>query len=75
MGEHMKKIAAVIGAAALLAVPATASAGNGYGKTINDECGASFGQLRQLSPHPVTPSKGAKYFVENVLASHCNAPS
>jgi hypothetical protein len=70
----MKKIAVMVGAAALLAIPATASAG-GYGKTIKDECGASFGQLRQLSPHPVTPSKGAKYFVENVLASHCNAPT
>ena len=69
----MKKIAVVIGAAALLAIPATASAGDGYGKTIKDQCGASFGQLRQLSPHPVTPSSGAKSFVETpgVLALHC----
>lgn len=71
----MKKIAAIVGAAALLAIPATASAGNGYGKTIKDECGASFGQLRQLSPHPVTPSSGAKSFVENALALHCGNPS
>lgn len=67
----MKKIALVISAAALLAIPATASAGNGYGKTIKDECDASFGQLRKASSHPVTPSKGAKYFAEELLAAHC----
>ena len=67
----MKKVVLAIAASALLAIPATASAGNGYGKTIKDECGASFGQLRNLSPHPVTPSKGAKYFAEELLAVHC----
>jgi hypothetical protein len=70
----MKKIAALVaaGALAMSAFAGVASAhGNAYGKTIKDECGYSFGQLRQLSPHSVTPSKGAKYFVKNTLASHC----
>jgi hypothetical protein len=67
----MKKAILALAAAALLAVPATASADDGYGKTIKDECGASFGQLRNLSPHPVTPSKGAKYFAEELLSVHC----
>lgn len=39
----MKKIAVAFGAAALLAIPATASAAPG--KDIKDACGASFGQL------------------------------
>ena len=56
---------------AISTIAAPAMAGNAYGKTIKDECGASFGQLRQLSPHPVTPSKGAKYFAEVLLGAHC----
>jgi hypothetical protein len=75
----MRKIAALVAAGALSmsAFAGVASAhGNAYGKTIKDECGYSFGQLRQLAKanpaHPsVTPSKGAKYFVQNTLASHC----
>jgi hypothetical protein len=39
----MKKIAVAFSAAALLAIPATASAAPGQG--IKDACGASFGQL------------------------------
>ena len=63
---------------AISAVSAPAMAGNGYGKQIKDQCGASFGQLRQASPHGVTPSKGAKYFATTevepgvtVLDFHC----
>jgi hypothetical protein len=75
---------ATIALAALLAVAMVGSAsagdkvgngnGNGksYGKLIKEECGISFGQLRKLAPHGVTPSKGAKHFVENALATHCN---
>jgi hypothetical protein len=39
----MKKIAVAFSAAALLAIPATASAAPG--QDIKDACGASFGQL------------------------------
>jgi hypothetical protein len=39
----MKKIAVALSAAALLAMPATASAAPG--QDIKDACGASFGQL------------------------------
>jgi hypothetical protein len=39
----MKKIAVAFSAAALLAIPATASAAPG--QDIKDTCGASFGQL------------------------------
>jgi hypothetical protein len=39
----MKKIAVAFSAAALLAIPATASAAPG--QDVKDACGASFGQL------------------------------
>jgi hypothetical protein len=47
--------------------------GKGYGKLIKQECGISFGQLRKLAPREhVTPSKGAKHFVESgALYKHC----
>jgi hypothetical protein len=80
----MRKTAAVALAALLsVAMVGSASAGNkagydhkgngkGYGKLIKKECGVSFGQLRKMAPHPVTPSKGARYFVESgELYEHC----
>ena len=72
----MKKTLGIALAAALAisAVSAPAMAGNGYGKEIKDRCDASFGQLRKASPHPVTPSKGAKYFATTVLDVHCPLP-
>jgi hypothetical protein len=72
----MKKKALGILAASALAIaaigaPVAADSDKAYGKTIKDACGASFGQLRQLSPHPVTPSKGAKNFANPaILAAH-----
>jgi hypothetical protein len=80
----MRKTAAVALAALLsVAMVGSASAGNkagydhkgngkGYGKLIKKECGVSFGQLRKMAPHPVTPSKSARYFVESgELYEHC----
>ena len=75
----MKRVVAfaAAGALALSAFAGVAGAapgnGNAYGKDIKDSCEASFGQLRQLSPHPVTPSSGAKNFATsaNGVAFHC----
>ena len=64
-------VAATALAVAAVGAPAAAASDKAYGKTIKDTCGASFGQLRQLSPHPVTPSKGAKNFAVNLLSVHC----
>lgn len=69
----MKKVVLAIAAAALLAVPATASAGNAYGKEAQ-ECIVSSKNLgqalkngRQLAGHPalITP----KTWVES--GAHC----
>ncbi len=66
---------AAAGAMALGGLAASASAttdvGQGYGSYIKENCGMSFGQLRQASPHPVTPSAGAKAFAMNSVAGHC----
>jgi len=71
-----KKIAAALAGGALvvgaaLAAPAAASAA-GYGKQINDGCGASYGQLvstaRDLG-HISGSVGGAKNFVESGLAA------
>ena len=66
---------AAAGAMAFGGLAASASAatdvGQGYGSYIKESCGMSFGQLRQASPHPVTPSAGAKAFAMNGVAIHC----
>ena len=73
MKRTFAAIAVGLFAVGAVAAPAAADGHFGYGKEIKDECGASFGQLRQLSPHPVTPSAGAKNFVMSPdgLAFHC----
>ena len=62
----MRKLALAVAAAALLAVPATAGAGNGYGAT-----GCTYGQLVNLvggpQNHPIA-GVGAKRLVEAVVA-------
>ena len=75
-----RRTGALIASAALLAsltvatVAARASAGNGYGEQIKDECGLSYGQLvssAKKSGHVSGPVRGAKYFVEEgLLAAH-----
>jgi len=47
-----------------------------YGKMIKNQCGVSFGQLRKMARQdeghpPVTPSKGAKWFVVNHMSDVC----
>ena len=59
----MKKLIVSLGAAALLAVPATASAGNGYGNAIQDCFGTSYGQAKNAAwdaGHGSKPALGAK---------------
>jgi hypothetical protein len=67
----MRKLALVVAAGALLAVPATAAAGNGYGKTVQAATGCTYGQLVNLvggpQSHPVA-GVGAKRLVEAVVA-------
>lgn len=85
----MKKIAALIAARALgmsafagvaSAVPNGSYEGTAYGKYVIEQCGYSFGQLRQLAKasekHPsVTPSIGAKAFAQTIYpyGPHCMA--
>jgi hypothetical protein len=67
----MRKLALVVAAGALLAVPATAAAGNGYGKTVQAATGCTYGQLVNLvggpQSHPIA-GVGAKRLVEAVVA-------
>jgi hypothetical protein len=59
----MKKLIVAVGAAALLVLPATASAGNGYGNAIQDCFGMSYGQAKNAaweSGHAEKPALGAK---------------
>jgi hypothetical protein len=59
----MRKLIVGIGAAALLALPATASAGNGYGKAIQDCFGTTYGQAKNAaweSGHAEKPALGAR---------------
>lgn len=59
----MKKLIVAVGAAALLALPATASAGNGYGNAIQDCFGMNYGQAKNAaweSGHAAKPALGAK---------------
>ena len=59
----MKKSIVAVAAAALLAIPATASAGTGYGKEIQDCFGMSYGQAKNAAwdaGHAEKPALGAK---------------
>jgi hypothetical protein len=75
----MKRSAALVAAGALAmgAVAGIANAADkGHGKHIIDECGSSFGQLRQLAKATgdhgsVTPSAGARAFSETIGSTHC----
>ncbi len=67
----MTLAAGALAAAAALAAPTAASAA-GYGKHINDGCGASYGQLVSMARdagHISGPVGGAKNFVESGLAA------
>lgn len=74
----MKKVVLAIAAAALLAVPATASAGNGYGKAIQEATnGCTYGELVVLAggpqEHPIA-GVGAKRLYEAALAGQHPIP-
>ena len=59
----MNKLAAILCTAAFLVVPATASAGNGYGDVVKECFGLSYGQAKNAawaSGHASTPALGAK---------------
>ena len=59
----MKKLALALTTAALLALPATALAGNGYGAAIQDCFGTSYGQAKNAAweaGHATKPALGAK---------------
>lgn len=60
----MKKLALTLATAALLALPATALAGNGYGAAIQDCLGTTYGQAKNAawaSGHATKPAAGAKW--------------
>ena len=67
----LRKLALAVAAGALLVVPATASAGNGYGKTVQAATGCTYGELVNLvggpQNHPIA-GVGAKRLVEAVVA-------
>ena len=67
----MRKIALAVAIGALLALPAGASAGNGYGNTVQAATGCTYGQLVNLvggpQNHPIA-GVGAKGLVEAVVA-------
>ena len=59
----MKKLIVSLGVAAVLAVPTAASAGNGYGSSIQDCFGTSYGQAKNAAwdaGHASKPALGAK---------------
>jgi Na+-translocating ferredoxin:NAD+ oxidoreductase RnfG subunit len=59
----VKKLVIACCAAAVLAVPATAGAGNGYGKEIQQCFGTTYGQAKNAawaSGHAEKPALGAK---------------
>ncbi len=70
----MKKTLAALGASVLIfgfSAGTAHAAGNGYGKTIKDGCGASYGQLVSMaraSGHVEGSVGGAMNFVESGLA-------
>ena len=67
----MRKLVLAVTAAGLLALPATAGAGNGYGATVQAATGCTYGQLVNLvggpQNHPIA-GVGAKRLVEAVVA-------
>ena len=67
----MRKLLLTVVAAAIFVVPATASAGNGYGATVQAATGCTYGQLVNLvggpQSHPIA-GVGAKRLVEAVVA-------
>jgi hypothetical protein len=68
------KLLATAGLVLALAVPATASAGNGYGAAIQDCFGTSYGQAKNAAwdaGHATKPALGAK---DTALAHGCVAP-
>jgi hypothetical protein len=79
----MKKVIATSAAVALAisVFAAPAAAGNGYGKTIKDECGASYGQLvsagkkaARAGGHPAFTPSGARGFVMNTDSFNLHCP-
>jgi hypothetical protein len=59
----MKRLAIALATAALIALPATAAAGNGYGAAIQDCFGTTYGQAKNAawaSGHATKPALGAK---------------
>jgi hypothetical protein len=59
----MKKLLVACAAAATLALPAAAGAGNGYGAAIQECFGATYGQAKNAawqSGHADKPALGAK---------------
>jgi len=67
----MKKLTVAVSAAALLALPVTASASDGYGKAIQNCFGTSFGQAKNAAweaGHASKPALGAK---QTTLAHGC----
>jgi hypothetical protein len=69
----MTVTAVAIAATAVLAVPAAASASTaGFGKQINDGCGASYGQLvstARASGHITGSVGGARNWIESGLSA------
>ena len=67
----MRRLVLAAVAGCLIAVPGTAAAGNGYGKTVQAATGCTYGQLVNLAggpqSHPIA-GVGAKRLVEAVVA-------
>ena len=58
----MKKLVGLLAVGAILAVPATASAGDGAGKAVQECFGTSYGQAKNAaweSGHATKPALGA----------------
>ncbi len=79
----MKRVVAAMAVSlfAVGAVAAPASAGNGYGKFIKDECDAPFGKVLQagkaaaeMGAHPEIKNAkgGAKAFAMTIPDVHCS---
>ena len=67
----MRKVIALIGAVAVLAIPQVAGAADGYGKAIQDCFGATYGQAKNAAweaGHATKPALGAK---KTALAHGC----
>jgi hypothetical protein len=67
----VKRLFVALATAALLALPATATAGDGYGKAVQDCFGTSYGQAKNAAweaGHADRPALGAKL---TALAHDC----